>query len=131
MGTYGRVKVKGDSRMRYRTVPYSDRVPRELLWRVMLRLGVPPKLVTILESMHAKVTVNFEVDGVAKQLESIIGVGYNDKGRAEYRDAGGVVQTGNSRTCVPDALFNLLAEQGLVPRPWTGPATEASTRARS
>ena len=49
-----------------------DRVPRELLWLVMLKQGVPPKLVSLLKSMHASVLVKFEVEGVAKTLDSIM-----------------------------------------------------------
>ena len=30
-----------------------DRVPRELLWQVLLRYGVPPKLVSLLRALHA------------------------------------------------------------------------------
>ena len=40
----------------------------------MLKQGVPPKLVSLLKSMHASVLVKFEVEGVAKTLDSIIGV---------------------------------------------------------
>jgi hypothetical protein len=32
-----------------------DRVPRELLWKVLLRYGVPPKLVELLVALHASV----------------------------------------------------------------------------
>ena len=55
-----------------------DRVPRELLWSVMLRFGVPPKLVSLLRAMHAKVNVKFEVDGETRTLLSIIGVKQGD-----------------------------------------------------
>ena len=41
--------------------------------------------------------------------------GYTDKGRLVFKAEGGVLRTGNARTCVPDALFNLLAERELVP----------------
>ena len=37
-----------------------DRVPRELLWDVMLRYGVPPKIVSLLRALHATVQVQFE-----------------------------------------------------------------------
>ena len=30
-----------------------DRVPREMLWEVLLRYGVPPKLVSLLRALHA------------------------------------------------------------------------------
>jgi hypothetical protein len=55
-----------------------DRVPRELLWAVMLKQGVPPKLVSLLKAMHATVHVKFEIDGVARILASIIGVKQGD-----------------------------------------------------
>jgi len=55
-----------------------DTVPRELLWRVLNKLGVPDKLVSILKAMHKNVEVLFEVDGVKKKLNSIIGVKQGD-----------------------------------------------------
>ena len=55
-----------------------DTVPRELLWRVLTKLGVPDKLVSILKAMHKNVEVLFEVDGVKKKLNSIIGVKQGD-----------------------------------------------------
>lgn len=55
-----------------------DRVPRELLWRVMLKQGVPPKLVSLLKAMHATVNVKFVVDGIERILASIIGVKQGD-----------------------------------------------------
>jgi hypothetical protein len=55
-----------------------DKVPRELLWKVLLRHGVPPKLVRLLQNMHAMVNVKFEVDGVVVWLRSIIGVKQGD-----------------------------------------------------
>ena len=55
-----------------------DRVPRELLWEVMLKQGVPPKLVSLLKAMHATVNVKFVVDGIESVLASIIGVKQGD-----------------------------------------------------
>ena len=55
-----------------------DRVPREMLWQLMLRFGVPAKLVSLLQSMHKRVQVLFEVEGVKCSLESIIGVKQGD-----------------------------------------------------
>jgi hypothetical protein len=55
-----------------------DRVPRELLWAVMLKLGVPADLVDLLIALHKVVDVHFEVDGVTHVLESIIGVKQGD-----------------------------------------------------
>jgi len=51
-----------------------DRVPRTLLWAVMRKLGVPGKLVRLLEALHRKVNVGFEVEEVRMVLQSIIGV---------------------------------------------------------
>ena len=50
-----------------------DRVPRELLWLVMEKQGVPPKLISLLRALHESVKVQFEVDGVTKVMDSIIG----------------------------------------------------------
>jgi hypothetical protein len=55
-----------------------DRVPRELLWKVLLRYGVPSKLVELLIALHKSVLVKFEVDGIIKTLLSIIGVKQGD-----------------------------------------------------
>jgi len=55
-----------------------DRVPRELLWEVLLRYGVPPKLVSLLRALHETVHVTFDVDGVVRSLLSIIGVKQGD-----------------------------------------------------
>ena len=49
-----------------------------MLWRVMLKYGVPPKLVDLLMALHDRVLVKFEVDGVEKTLDSIIGVKQGD-----------------------------------------------------
>jgi len=55
-----------------------DRVPRELLWQVMLKYGVPPKIVSLLIALHELVHVKFEIDGVVRVLLSIIGVKQGD-----------------------------------------------------
>ena len=49
-----------------------------MLWRVLLKFGVPPKLVRMLIAMHETVNVKFDVDGVVKTLLSIIGVKQGD-----------------------------------------------------
>jgi hypothetical protein len=36
-----------------------DRVPRELLWPLMAKLGVPPTLISVLQALHATVNVKF------------------------------------------------------------------------
>ncbi len=43
-----------------------DRVPRELLWDVLLKQGFPPKLVFLLKAMHTTAKFKFVVDGVEK-----------------------------------------------------------------
>ena len=51
-----------------------DRVPRELLWDVMLKQGVPPKLVSLLNALHSTIKIKFFVDGVEQTIKFIIGV---------------------------------------------------------
>ena len=41
-----------------------DKVPRELLWKILLKYGVPPKIVRLLIKLHADFKVQFDVDGV-------------------------------------------------------------------
>ena len=36
-----------------------DRAPRELLWKVLLKYGVPSKLVSVIKSLHLNFQVNF------------------------------------------------------------------------
>ena len=55
-----------------------DRVPRELLWLVLEKFGVPMKLILLLKSLHANVKVKFVVNDVTKSIESIIGVKQGD-----------------------------------------------------
>ena len=55
-----------------------DRVPRELLWAILLKFGVPPKIVNLLKCLHKRVIVKFTVDGVPHELHSIIGVKQGD-----------------------------------------------------
>jgi hypothetical protein len=51
-----------------------DSVPYELIWEVLTKQGVPPKLVSLLRSLHKIVKVKFEYENVAEMLDSIIGV---------------------------------------------------------
>lgn len=55
-----------------------DRVPRAMLWAVIEKFGAPPKLIAVLKALHASVLVEFEVDGVSRTIESIIGVKQGD-----------------------------------------------------
>lgn len=55
-----------------------DRVPRELLWTVLEKFGVPSKLVRIIKSLHQNFKVNFEVDSVSHCIYCTIGVKQGD-----------------------------------------------------
>ena len=55
-----------------------DRVPREMLWKVLEKLGVPAKLIRLLKSLHANVQLKFMVKEVTNIIESIIGVKQGD-----------------------------------------------------
>ena len=55
-----------------------DRVPRELLWQILKKFGVPSKLISILRSLHARVNMKFTVDGVTHIITCIIGVKQGD-----------------------------------------------------
>ena len=55
-----------------------DRVPRELLWMILRKFGVLPKLVSLLESLHEHVYVKFNVDSVGHVITCIIGVKQGD-----------------------------------------------------
>jgi hypothetical protein len=55
-----------------------DRVPRELLWEVLIKQGVPPRLVSLLRSLHKNVKVKFEYENVKQMLDSIIEVKQGD-----------------------------------------------------
>ena len=54
-----------------------DRVPRELLWSVLAKFGVPPKLVRIIKALH-RIQVKFSVSGAEASIDSIIGVKQGD-----------------------------------------------------
>ena len=55
-----------------------DRVPRNLLWDILGKFGVPPKLIRLLRVLHANVKVKFTVDDVSHIISSIIGVKQGD-----------------------------------------------------
>jgi len=55
-----------------------DRVPRELLWSVLSKLGVPDKVIRLLKALHVDYKVKFTVDGVTKHIQSIVGVKQGD-----------------------------------------------------
>ena len=55
-----------------------DRVPRELLWKVLTKLGVPKKLLRLLIALHQDVEVKFEVEGQVHTVNCNIGVKQGD-----------------------------------------------------
>ena len=55
-----------------------DRVPRELLWMVLKKFGVPEKLITLLKALHKNFEVKFTVDEVTQTLKCTIGVKQGD-----------------------------------------------------
>ena len=55
-----------------------DRVPRELLWKILARIGVPQKILQLLIRLHADFDLQFEVDAITQQIESIVGVKQGD-----------------------------------------------------
>ena len=55
-----------------------DRVPREMLWMILEKFGVPLKLIRLLKSLHANVQVKFTVNEITKSIECIIGVKQGD-----------------------------------------------------
>ena len=54
------------------------RIPRELLWLVMERFVFPKLIIRLLKTLYEKVLMNFEIEGVKKVIESIIGVKQGD-----------------------------------------------------
>ena len=55
-----------------------DRVPRDLLWSILERFGVPAKLINILRSLHNNINVKFTVDEITHVLTCRIGVKQGD-----------------------------------------------------
>ena len=53
-----------------------DRVPRELLWEILLKFGVPAKLVNILTALHVNVNIMFTVNDITNTI--VIVRIYND-----------------------------------------------------
>ena len=55
-----------------------DRVPRELLWDILSKFGVPEKLVRVLRALHHRVEVKFSICNITKTITCIIGVKQGD-----------------------------------------------------
>jgi len=55
-----------------------DRVPRQLLWLILQKFGVSPKLISLLKSLHEKFEVKFTVDDVTHTMTCNIGVKQGD-----------------------------------------------------
>ena len=55
-----------------------DKVPRDLLWKVLRKFGVPEKIVRLLISLHCNFDVQFSVDGVVQKLRCSVGVKQGD-----------------------------------------------------
>jgi hypothetical protein len=51
-----------------------DTVNQELLWKILARLGIPPKMIVVLQKLYAKVTYHMNVDGRKKSFEITCGV---------------------------------------------------------
>ena len=60
-----------------RLVKAFDRVPRKLLSEILVRFGVPIKLVSLLKALH-KDNVNFSIDDIGKSMKNTIGVKQGD-----------------------------------------------------
>lgn len=55
-----------------------DRVPRNALWKVLEKYGVPVKLINLLIVLHANFTVKFVIGDVVRTINSIVGVKQGD-----------------------------------------------------
>eukprot|EP00957_Ditylum_brightwellii_P096262 7332146-Ditylum_brightwellii.AAC.1 len=50
-----------------------DSIPREVLWKIPGKFGIPPKFICLITVLHTTV-VFFSVDGAKASIESIIRV---------------------------------------------------------
>ena len=55
-----------------------DRVPREQLWMILGKLGVPTKLIQLLKSLHAHFIIKFSVNNIEHEILNIIGAKQGD-----------------------------------------------------
>ena len=51
-----------------------DSVPRDVLWKVLAKFGVPPHLLKVIMRMHENLTVTFELAGVTVEVPNKSGV---------------------------------------------------------
>ncbi|XP_066936166.1 uncharacterized protein [Clytia hemisphaerica] len=51
-----------------------DRVPRKLLWGILLKYGVPPKLVNLLTALHKTFAVKIDNNFITDPINNSIGV---------------------------------------------------------
>ena len=55
-----------------------DKVPRDTLWKVRSKFGVPSKLLNLIVALHTDIQVDFEFQGIKKSFLSQIGVKQGD-----------------------------------------------------
>ena len=55
-----------------------ERVPRELLWKILEKFEVPEKIIFLPGSLHQNVCVKFSVCSIEHSMKSIIGVKQGD-----------------------------------------------------
>ena len=51
-----------------------DSAPRDVLWKVLAKFGVPPHLLKVIMRMHENLTVTFELAGVTVEVPNKSGV---------------------------------------------------------
>ena len=55
-----------------------DRVPRAALWKVLMKYGVPEKLIDLLIVLHANFVVKFTIGDITHKIDCIVGVKQGD-----------------------------------------------------
>ena len=55
-----------------------DYVPRKLLWSILLKYGVPNKLMNLLKALHSDFVVKYTIDDIAQTIRNTIGVKQGD-----------------------------------------------------
>ena len=54
-----------------------DQVPRETLWKIKKKFGIPPKFIRLIIALH-RIIVQLSIDGAEAEIESMIGVKQGD-----------------------------------------------------